>query len=451
MPTAPLSLTATMRLAKQGSKGAAATTGFICGRFTRSELQSVYEYIEAQGEHHCGVNVRPTLRKSLSRASGYTVPFGGQGYLYPDLVGMILMGMGFGISTAAASLGSEVQTVTITGTPTGGTFTLTNGVATTALAYNATAAAVQAALELLPNIGAGNVVVTGNNGGPYTVTYVGTKMGVDMTQLTAAHSLTGGTTPGVTVTTTTPIVTGTNAKGHTCTIGARDAAKWLTVLHSYGEGSDLFTLRATDARIEQWVIEAGPRGVMSTFAGVGIKEDAAAGGETGANETEYMLLPSKGACTINVDGAVFTSSLRGLRFLISNPLDRREQNLFALERADLPSSGLECGFSATGLDVDYTTYRRLKWNGPSGTGPGVQAVKGDITFNFQSAELMGAGNDAYPYKVQITIPQAEMRMGGFRAQGRDLVRFDLAGLMVDDENSNANPITVLLQNLTASY
>ena len=69
----------------------------------------MYEYIEAQGEHHCGVNVRPTLRKSLSRASGYTVPFGGQGFLYPDLLGLVLLGLGFGVSSSAA-LFNEVQT-----------------------------------------------------------------------------------------------------------------------------------------------------------------------------------------------------------------------------------------------------------------------------------------------------------------------------------------------------
>ena len=190
---------------------------------------------------------------------------------------------------------------------------------------------------------------------------------------------------------------------------------------------------------------------MATFAGLGIKEDAATGSETGTSETEYMLLPSKGACTINIEGQSFTSSLRGLRFLLSNPTDKGEQNLFALERSDLPSTGIECGFSAAGLDVDYATYKKLKWGGASGTGPTVQAVQGDVTFNFQSAELMGASNDAYPYRFAVTIPRCELRMGQFRAQGRDLVRFDLAGLMVDDENSFANPITATLHNLVASY
>lgn len=99
----------------------------------------------------------------------------------------------------------EVQTVTITGTPTGGTFTLTfDGDTTTAIAYNAIASAVETALEALDGIGAGNVNVTGSTGGPYTVTFAGDLAETDVPQMTATASLTGGTSPTVTVTTATP-------------------------------------------------------------------------------------------------------------------------------------------------------------------------------------------------------------------------------------------------------
>jgi hypothetical protein len=61
-------------------------------------------------------------------------------------------------------------TVTIGGTPTGGTFTLTFGGQTTAgIAYNAATSAVQSALVALSSIGAGNAVVTGSVGA-YVVT-----------------------------------------------------------------------------------------------------------------------------------------------------------------------------------------------------------------------------------------------------------------------------------------
>jgi hypothetical protein len=112
-------------------------------------------------------------------------------------------------TASAAVLGgaNEQQTVTVTGAPTGGTFTLTYAGATTAnIAFNAAAAAVTAALEALPNIGAGNVVSTGGAlpGTPVVVTFQNALGKQNVAQMTAAHAFTGGTTPAIAVTTTTP-------------------------------------------------------------------------------------------------------------------------------------------------------------------------------------------------------------------------------------------------------
>jgi hypothetical protein len=99
---------------------------------------------------------------------------------------------------------NEAQTVTITGTPTGGTFTLTwDGQTTAAIAYNASASAVQSALLALSNMPESGVSVTGGPGPgtPYTVTFPD---GKNVSQMTASGaSLTGGTTPAVTVATAT--------------------------------------------------------------------------------------------------------------------------------------------------------------------------------------------------------------------------------------------------------
>lgn len=100
---------------------------------------------------------------------------------------------------------SEVQLVTISGVPTGGSFTLTfDGETTAAIAYNATAAAVQAALLALAAFRSGDVVVTGSAGGPYTLTFGGDFIAEDVATLTATASLSGGTSPAVAITTPTP-------------------------------------------------------------------------------------------------------------------------------------------------------------------------------------------------------------------------------------------------------
>jgi len=113
---------------------------------------------------------------------------------------------------------SEVQTVTITGDPTGGTFTLTySGQTTAGIAYNAAAAAVQTALENLSNLVPGDVTVTGGPGPatPYVVTF---RAGMgNVVQMTAsAAGLTGGTAPAVAVATTT---TGYNLFGAAYGVG----------------------------------------------------------------------------------------------------------------------------------------------------------------------------------------------------------------------------------------
>ncbi|MEU1078154.1 MULTISPECIES: hypothetical protein [unclassified Streptomyces] len=119
-----------------------------------------------------------------------------------------------GLYEPYAAVTNEVQTATITGAPTGGTFTLTfSGQTTAAIAYNATAAAVQAALEALSNVTPGDIVVTGNAGGPYTLTFGGQYLGDNVASVTATASLTGGTTPGVTMATSTAGGTATASDG----------------------------------------------------------------------------------------------------------------------------------------------------------------------------------------------------------------------------------------------
>lgn len=100
---------------------------------------------------------------------------------------------------------SEVQNLAITGSPTGGTFTITVQTETTApIAFDATAADVQAALEALTIVDPGDVTCTGGPlpGTDVTLTW-DASLG-NVAQPTADGSgLTGGTTPDATITTTT--------------------------------------------------------------------------------------------------------------------------------------------------------------------------------------------------------------------------------------------------------
>ncbi len=93
--------------------------------------------------------------------------------------------------TPVASSSSATYTFTVTAT--GGTFTVTKGVATTAaLTFNITASALQTALEGLSTIGAGNVTVS-KTGNVYTIGFINSLADQTVTITVGTGSLTGGT------------------------------------------------------------------------------------------------------------------------------------------------------------------------------------------------------------------------------------------------------------------
>lgn len=119
-------------------------------------------------------------------------------------------GVDFGAAGTAyysQAANDEVQTITITGTPDGGNFTLTyKGETTANIAHSANAAAVKTALDNLSNIdsvtcGGGALPAT-----PVTVTFSGDLVDDQGQPLMTADGagLTGGTNPAVAVTRTTP-------------------------------------------------------------------------------------------------------------------------------------------------------------------------------------------------------------------------------------------------------
>jgi hypothetical protein len=114
---------------------------------------------------------------------------------------------GYATAGAPTAAVNAAQTVSITGTPTGGTFTLTiEGRTTAAIAYNAAASAVQTALLALDLLDTGDVVASGGAlpGTPVVLTFGGNYAGMPVSALTASGAgLTGGTSPAVSIAQTT--------------------------------------------------------------------------------------------------------------------------------------------------------------------------------------------------------------------------------------------------------
>ena len=102
-----------------------------------------------------------------------------------------------GVSGRYYRQGDLVQVVTINGTPTGGTFTITvDGQTTAAIAYNAASSTVQSALRALTVPSASAITVSGSAGGPYTITFSDTSapLSVDQTSLTGGTAATSQAT-----------------------------------------------------------------------------------------------------------------------------------------------------------------------------------------------------------------------------------------------------------------
>lgn len=166
-----------IELADGNVAGKADVRGFVFGNARAGSVQ--------------GLSVH--RRGALSGYSGLTV-LGGPLYL-STTPGRISTG----------DLGTnETQTITITGTPNGGDFTLTfDGQTTAAIAYNASAAAVLAALVLLSNIDIGDLDTSGGAlpGTPVVVTFGGRFRNTNVPLMTAnGAGLSGGTSPAIAVT-----------------------------------------------------------------------------------------------------------------------------------------------------------------------------------------------------------------------------------------------------------
>lgn len=122
----------------------------------------------------------------------------------PDILAGFLA-FAYGVAAAPSGGTSEVQTLTITAT--GGSYYLSvtkgaNTQITAAIAYNANAAAIQAALEALSNVAPGDITVAG--AGPFTLTFGGDyalqsvpAVVVSTWALTGGTATVAETTPGV--------------------------------------------------------------------------------------------------------------------------------------------------------------------------------------------------------------------------------------------------------------
>ena len=188
------------------------TTGALPASAPASGIGSVQEALENLAVGDVSVSGSP--------GGPYTVSFGGAftnidvPEIQTDGSGLTVDGGSISVRTIVESTSSfgtnEIQTVALPDIANGGTFTLTfNGNTTGPIPHDASAFSVQASLGALTSIAGNNVEVSGPNGGPFDVEFVGTLSQTDQPVLIAnGAALTSPT--AATVTETTAGVSGTD-------------------------------------------------------------------------------------------------------------------------------------------------------------------------------------------------------------------------------------------------
>jgi hypothetical protein len=174
-----------------------ATTAGLAFNVSAANLQAALVGLASSPAATGGTNDVQTLTVAGAPTGGtFTATWGGQ-----TTAAIAFNASAAAVQTALAALSNvgagvagtySQQSVQIVGGPTGGTFTLVFGGQTATLAFNASASAVQTALQGLSSIGSGNVTVAGNAGGPYTLTFAGTLTGPQALFTGSTASLTGG-------------------------------------------------------------------------------------------------------------------------------------------------------------------------------------------------------------------------------------------------------------------
>jgi hypothetical protein len=173
------------------------------------------------------VGVRPFLDPDIARQDSVALP-ASVSYLKGTVLG-------------EKSGNNEVQTLTVSGIPTGGTFTMTFAtVATAAIAYNATADNVRAAIEAHASFGVGTIKATGGPLPlyPVVIEFIGTKGNTNVAAFTTTDSLTGGSSPASAIATLvdgSAGTAGTYAKVSKATVASPTAAP--TLAHTGSDGS----------------------------------------------------------------------------------------------------------------------------------------------------------------------------------------------------------------------
>lgn len=337
-----------------------------------------------------------------------------------------LLNAALGIKYVKTPGGTNHETTfTLTGAPTGGTFTLTYSSQTTAaLPYNATAAQVQTALEALSNIDEGEVDVSGGPllSAPIVVKYYGKLVGV-VTNPTVTPSFTGGSTPTLTPTSSVTGAAYTGASTHTFIPSDGAQLPFLAIQERIG--ASLETYNYTDAVVNTLHFESDADGYLMGTAGVIARKQVAGVSGMPGIASAFDNLPMVVGTNITVTYNGVTLPAKSFSFDLNNNFEDDDYRLGSFYLGDLTPKRREVTAGVSIREQDSSLFRQATYGASAATAPGGLSTKYPLVINMSTYEPIPGAGGSLKYSMKLTFPQATLTPYGFEASGDDIIESDL--------------------------
>lgn len=354
------------------------------------------------------------------------VSFTGDYEFYARMDGVCtLLAAALGTAVVGPAGTQDVVTLTMTGTPTGGTFTLTYSAQTTAaIPYNATAAQVQSALIALAAIGPQDVVVTGGPfvGTPIVITFDGALNGTVTAVTATSAGLTGGTSPTVGVAHTTTGLS--NAAGFVHTFVPLDSGTlpFLGIEENVGNGFDVF--RYTDAVVNTLHFECDANGYLMGTAGMIARLQAAQVSAVDVSNLFDNLDLIVGTNTTVTFGGVSLAA-KSMKFDFDNQFESDDFRLGSFFIGDLTGKRRMCTVGVHVREQDKNLWRQATYGTSGATTPGGVITKSNIKITSSTYTTIPGSSPALAYSITIDIPYAAVKPYGLSVSGDDILESDI--------------------------
>jgi hypothetical protein len=356
------------------------------------------------------------------------VTFTGDYEFYPRMDGVgTFINAAFGNKYEGPGGVNEVNTLTMTGAPTGGTFTLTlNAQTTAAIPYNATAAQVQTAVAALAGVGVGNVRCSG---GPFVTTPIvvtfdgvksGTLAGAPMTATSAG--LTGGTTPTVGVTRTTTGLSNAGAYSHLYVPIDSSTLPMLGIEENVGNGFDVFRYR--DAVVNTLHFESDANGYLMGTAGMIARlQDAQASAVDVSTLYDNTDLIVGTNITVTFNGVSLAA--KSFKWDYTNNFQSDDFRLGSFYIGDLTPKRRELTVGINIREQDKTLWRQATYGSSAATSVGGLITKSPVVIDCSTYATIPGTSPALAWRMRTVMPYCAIKPYGLSVSGDDIMESDI--------------------------